>query len=136
MTMITFFPPISSEQILSVRAAFPATIRPVSVEPVNETRRTPGCVVIGSPASTPVPVTILITPGGRPAASAAFTKLIVESGVSSAGLMTSVLPQINAGIIFHEGIAIGKFQGVISEQMPTGWRTHIASLSGNSEGVV
>ena len=50
--------------------------------------------------------------------------------------MTTVLPQTSAGISFQEGIAIGKFQGVINPQSPTGWRTHIANLSGISAGVV
>ena len=56
--------------------------------------------------------------------------------MSVAGLMTTVLPRMRAGIIFHEGIAIGKFQGVMSPAMPTGWRTDIWNLSGISEGVV
>ena len=50
--------------------------------------------------------------------------------------MTSVLPHTSAGIIFHEGIAIGKFHGVIIAHRPTGWRTHIAILFCNSDGVV
>jgi hypothetical protein len=43
---------------------------------------------------------------------------------------------MRAGIIFQEGIAIGKFQGVISEQIPIGCLTHIAILLGSSDGVV
>jgi hypothetical protein len=50
--------------------------------------------------------------------------------------MTTVLPQTSAGMSFHEGIAIGKFQGVTSPHRPTGWRTHMANLSGISAGVV
>src|SRR5262245_56623253 len=136
MTMITLLPPNSSEQIFPLRAAFTATMPPTSVEPVNDTSRTPGCSVNGAPAPSPVPMTTLITPAGTPASSAALTRLIVERGVSSAGLMTSVSPQTRAGIIFQDGIAIGKFHGVISEQIPTGWRTHNAIFSGNSEGAV
>ncbi len=41
-----------------------------------------------------------------------------------------------AGIIFQEGIAMGKFQGVIKPAMPTGWRTDIWNLLASSEGVV
>ena len=37
----------------------------------------------------------------------------VESGVSWAGLITQVLPQTSAGNSFQDGIAIGKFHGVI-----------------------
>ena len=47
----------------------------------------------------------------------------MESGVSSAGLMTQVLPQTSAGKSFHEGMAMGKFHGVIMPQTPTGMRT-------------
>ena len=36
------------------------------------------------------------------------------SGVSSAGLSTTVLPPTSAGAIFQAGMAIGKFHGVIS----------------------
>src|SRR2546425_1238927 len=45
-------------------------------------------------------------------------------------------PQISAGIIFHEGMAIGKFHGVIIAQTPMGCRTLMANLSRSSEGVV
>ena len=48
-----------------------------------------------------------------PASSRIFTKLSAESGVSVAGLNTTVLPHTSAGMIFHEGIAIGKFHGVM-----------------------
>ncbi len=56
--------------------------------------------------------------------------------MSVAGLITTVSPSTRAGIIFQEGIAIGKFQGVIRPATPTGWRTDIWNLSGISEGVV
>ncbi len=58
------------------------------------------------------------------------------AGVSSAGLITTVLPQISAGSIFHDGIAIGKFHGVIMPHTPIDWRTLICHLFGSSEGVV
>ena len=48
-----------------------------------------------------------------PASSRILTKLSAESGVSVAGLKTTVLPQTSAGMIFHDGIAIGKFHGVM-----------------------
>ena len=75
-------------------------------------------------------------PSGRPASSRAFTRLTTDRGVSVAGLITTVLPRMRAGIIFQEGIAMGKFQGVMRPAMPTGWRTDIWNLSGISEGVV
>ncbi len=56
--------------------------------------------------------------------------------MSSAGLRTTVLPQTRAGASFHDGIAIGKFQGVIAPTTPTGIRTLIMNLSRSSLGVV
>src|SRR5687768_10358209 len=82
------------------------------------------------------PVTRLTTPAGRPACSRTRTKFAPESGVNSDGLNTTVLPQTSAGMIFHDGIAIGKFQGVMIEQTPIGWRMDIANLSGSSDGTV
>ncbi len=56
--------------------------------------------------------------------------------MSSAGFRTTVLPQTSAGQSFQEGIAIGKFQGVIAPTTPTGIRTLIMNLSRSSLGVV
>src|SRR6185436_20169215 len=130
MTMMAFFPPISSEHGLKLLAAASPTIRPTSDDPVNEIARTSGWLTSGAPASGPKPVTMLTTPLGNPASINARTRLIVESGVSSAGLMTQVLPQTNAGNSFHDGIAIGKFHGVIIPTTPIGTRIDIANLFG------
>ena len=56
--------------------------------------------------------------------------------MSFAGLKTTVLPQTSAGTIFHDGIAIGKFHGVITPTTPIGMRTLMLNLSGSSDGVV
>ena len=61
---------------------------------------------------------------------------MVESGVSSAGLITHVLPHTSAGNNFHDGIAMGKFHGLIMPQTPMGIRTDIANLLGSSDGTV
>ena len=79
---------------------------------------------------------MLTTPGGRPASSRAWIRLTVDSGVSGAGLMTTVLPRIRAGIIFQEGMAMGKFQGVMSPATPTGMRTESWNLLASSEGLL
>src|SRR6266571_4754204 len=131
-TIIGFFPPSSSEQCLKLFAAVSPTMRPTAVEPVRETARTSGCSDKGPPTVDPKPLTILTTPLGRPASASVRTKLKTESGVSCAGLMTQVLPTTTAGNNFQEGIAIGKFQGVIMAQTPRGWRTAMANLLGNS----
>src|ERR1035437_9913458 len=111
-------------------------MRPTSVEPVKLTRSTSELTKIGAPAPGPSPNTTFRTPGGSPASARTCTRLYVESGVSSAGFSTTVFPQISAGIAFHDGIAIGKFQGVISPATPTEARTAIANLLGNSDGAV
>ena len=82
------------------------------------------------------PVTILTTPGGTPASSSTRTKLNADSGVISDGLNTTVLPQTSAGMIFQDGMAMGKFHGVMIEHTPSGCLTDIANLSGNSDGTV
>src|SRR6185437_14856153 len=113
-----FLPPSSSEQRTKLLAAASPTMRPTSVEPVRETARTSGLLSSGPPMREPKPVTMLTTPLGRPASASARTKLNTESGVSCAGLMTQVLPATIAGNSFQEGIAMGKFQGVIITHTP------------------
>ena len=129
-------PPISRWTFLNVRAHVSLIRRPVSVEPVNDTTATSGCSTIGAAAPGPSPITRFTTPGGNPASINVCTKLIAVSGASSAGLKTTVLPQISAGRIFHEGTAIGKFQAVIMPHTPIGCRIDIANLLRSSDGVV
>ena len=57
-------------------------------------------------------------------------------GVSDAGLKTTALPAMTAGKIFHDGIAIGKFQGVMQAMTPSGTRSVMQSLLRNSDGTV
>src|SRR6185503_19551240 len=135
-TIMGFLPPSSSEQCLKLLAEVVPIIRPTALEPVNETARTSGCSNIGAPVSDPNPVTMLTTPLGTPASTRVRTRLKVESGVSCAGLMTQVFPQTSAGNSFQDGIAMGKFHGVIIAQTPKGCRTAMANLFGSSEGVV
>ncbi len=44
------------------------------------------------------------------------------AGVGVAGFSTTVLPKASAGALFHAGIAIGKFHGVIRPKTPTASR--------------
>ena len=46
----------------------------------------------------------------------------MDSGVCLAGLMTDVQPAAMAGPILRVPMAMGKFQGVMNRQGPTGWR--------------
>ena len=79
---------------------------------------------------------MLTTPFGRPASSRTLTKFTADSGVSDAGLKTTVLPHTIAGMVFQDGIAIGKFHGVMTPQTPIDCRIDIANLLGSSDGVV
>src|SRR5579864_6740563 len=135
-TIMGFLPPSSSEQCLKVFAAVVPIVRPTAVDPVNETARTSGCSSMGAPDSLPNPLTMFTTPLGTPASVSTRTRLNVDNGVSCAGLITQVLPQTSAGRSFQDGIAMGKFQGVIMEQTPSGCRIAMANLFGSSEGVV
>lgn len=47
---------------------------------------------------------------------------MLVSGVTSLGLITTVLPVASAGASFHTRIISGKFHGVISAFTPTGSR--------------
>ena len=55
-----------------------------------------------------------------PASSAAAPSHRAESGVSSAGFITTVQPQASAGATFHTAFISGKFQGTIAATTPTG----------------
>src|SRR5262249_59041800 len=120
-------PRISRWTFLNVGAAAWFTSRPTRVDPVNDTTLTRSSVVIGVPTSAS-PVTMLTTPFGMPASVRTLTKFRADSGVLDEGLKTIVLPQTSAGIIFHDGIAIGKFHGVVIRETPRGWRAGIANL--------
>ena len=76
------------------------------------------------------------TPAGTPASVRSSTKRWPSIGVSVAGLKTTVLPATSAGAIFQDGIAIGKFHGVMTPMTPMGMRTDIWNLFCSSDGVV
>lgn len=59
------------------------------------------------------PTTTLMTPLGRPASLKSLVMYMAVKGVSSEGLITTVLPAARAGAIFHENMRRGKFQGII-----------------------
>ena len=61
------------------------------------------------------------TPAGRPASSISAAMASAVSGVSLAGLSTVVQPAASAGAILRAAIAAGKFHGVTSTAIPTGW---------------
>ena len=64
------------------------------------------------------------------------TRLCALNGENGEGLKTTVFPVTRAGMSFQQGMAIGKFQGVIAATTPWGCRTLMLNLSGSSDGVV
>jgi hypothetical protein len=121
-TMLAALPPSSSVSALSVPAT-PLAIRlPISVDPVNATLSTPGCVTRLIPTS-PGPVMMLTTPGGRSAWRQTSANSSADSGVVEAGLSTTVLPAASAGAIFQASINSGKFHGMIWAATPRGFAT-------------
>ena len=67
------------------------------------------------PTTEPLPATTL-RPLGMPASSASSASRSAESGVSSAGFSTTVLPHASAGPSFQLAMLSGKFQGTISRR--------------------
>ena len=62
----------------------------------------------------------LTTPAGTPASASTSVSSSAVSGVSCAGLSTTVQPAARAGPILRVPMASGKFHGVMSTQGPTG----------------
>ncbi|MCY1376798.1 hypothetical protein D9M69_643170 [compost metagenome] len=81
--------------------------------------RTSGWSSRAWPAEAPVPVTMFTTPAGRTLARI-FASSRMVTGVSSDGLMTTVLPAAMAGAIFQAAISSGKFQGITWPTTPSG----------------
>src|SRR5204863_675096 len=99
-------PPSSSEIFFNVAAAARMIVLPTSALPVNAILSTPPCSTIAAPVP-PSPVTMLTTPGGRPASAKLEASASTDNGVCSAGLSTVVQPAQIAGASFHAAISIG-----------------------------
>src|SRR5699024_5954701 len=67
-------------------------------------------------------VITLTTPAGIPARCRISTRAKVDRGACEAGLMTVVQPAARAGPTLRVPMAIGKFQGVMRIDGPTGCR--------------
>ncbi len=107
-------PPSSIETLSTLSADWAISLRPTSVEPVNESLRSRGSPMIGFEiALEDEPVTTLSTPGAARTRRAACASASIESGVCCAGLTTIVQPAATAGPILRVPIALGKFQGVM-----------------------
>jgi hypothetical protein len=129
-TMNGAFPPSSIEVLTTVSAASLRRILPTSVEPVKDSLRTrSSCTIADTTAPDLLAGTTLTTPSGTPASSRICAIASAVSGVSLAGLSTTVQPAPSAGPILRVAIAAGKFHGVTSTQTPTGWCTTMIRLA-------
>jgi len=94
---------------------------PTPVEPVKDSLRTLGLPVSSAPISRELlPGITLNTPAGMPARVASSASARADSGVSAAGLSTTVHPAASAGPALRVIMALGKFQGVIAATTPIG----------------
>src|SRR3954453_19381874 len=117
-------PPSSIEQLTTWSAASFSRIRPTSVDPVKDSLRTrASCSIAETTAPERRAGTTLTTPAGTPASSRILPISRAVSGGSDAGLSTTGQPAARAGPILRGAIAAGKFHGVTSTAIPTGWRT-------------
>src|SRR5262249_40175976 len=122
-------PPNSILVFTTRPAACVSSSLPTWVEPVNEIAR-----IRGSASQVPTTAwefvlgTTLMTPSGTPAALSNRAIAKAVSGVSDAGLSTTVHPAASAGAILRVAIAAGKFHGVTSAATPTGrWVTIVVA---------
>jgi len=129
MTMTGDLPPSSTVTFFRLPAAALTISRPTSVEPVKVILSTPGCAASAAPAVGPRPVTMLKTPLGKPASSTSSPSRSAVSGVSSAGLSTTVQPAASAGALFQVASSSGKFQAMMAPTTPTGSRCEKATYS-------
>ena len=129
-TMNGALPPNSIVVRLRVGAHCSSSSLPTAVLPVKLSLRTSGLPVSSAPISCGLPTTTLKQPAGKPARSASSAMASADSGVSSAGLTTTVQPAASAGATLRAIIALGKFQGVIAATTPTGWRMQTARVCG------
>src|SRR5437763_8560802 len=89
-TIAAPLPPNSSSSRFIVRPALCAICVPTAVEPVNDTMSTSAQSTSACPASGVEPVTMLTTPGGKPASAKTSASCRTASGSCGAGLITTV----------------------------------------------
>ena len=94
--MLGLLPPSSRVTGIRFSEAYWEMRRPVVVSPVKAILRMRLLEASGLPASTPKPLTTLITPAGRTSVSR-LIRYRIDAGVCSAGLRTTQLPAASAG---------------------------------------
>ena len=94
---------------------------PTAELPVKENMSTSGLEVSACPVSIP-PGTTDSTPSGRPASANTSAKAFALSGVSAAGLSTTVQPASSAGPSLLTARNSGTFHATIAPTTPIGSR--------------
>ena len=87
-----------------------------------------GSEISAAPTSSPIPWTMLNTPGGNPASSTRSASTEALTGDHSAGLSTTVLPAARAGAHFQVESMNGAFHGVMITAGPAGMRTMLLAV--------
>src|SRR6266481_2013972 len=119
-TMKGALPPSSIAGLTTLSAASRRSLRPTSVEPVKETTRTRGSCSI---ALTTLPAEregmTFTTPAGTPASARIGISASMVSGVSEAGLSTTVQPAARAGqrLAVLDRHQLGEPLGVAHDQL-------------------
>lgn len=102
------FPPSSRETFFTLlRAQLFMMCFPTSVEPVNPIFRTSGWSESLWPTSEPDPGRMLTTPLGMPAFRVSSANFKAVSGVTWAGLITTVFPAARQAAVFQDSIIRG-----------------------------
>ena len=111
-------------------------LSPAPTEPVTLTMSILGLPAISLPITEPLPVTMLITPAGRPVSSTTLANSVQFSGVSWLGLMTMVHPAISAAPALRAIRKKGKFQGRMPATTPMGFFVSRMVSLGRSLGMI
>jgi hypothetical protein len=106
-----------------VSAASRITCLPTAVEPVKAILSTLGWRTRAAPVVGPSPGITLNAPAGKPASCMISAMASAVSGVSGAGLSTTLQPAARAGANFQLARLSGKFHGTIAPTTPSGSRT-------------
>ncbi len=117
--MAADLPPSSSVQRFSRSPHSPPMRLPPTPEPVNEILSTPACVTRCSLTSRPAGTTDS-TPLGSPASVKISARRKASSGVSGAGLKTTVQPATSDGASLAAAMNRGTFHGAMAPTTPTG----------------
>ena len=136
---MALFPPNSSKLFPKRAPTVCATLLPMAVEPVAETKATRGSSAIHRPTSAP-PLSKQETPLGMLFSSS--TSLMIrwqaklQKGAFSLGFQTHTFPQTQAKATFQLQTATGKLKADIIPTIPKGWYCSYIRCSGRSECIV